>query len=242
MTTIPLVIAHRGASFDANENSASSITLARAFGADAIEIDVHRTRDGVIVVHHDEDLSRAAGDSRRLRDISFAELRAVRQVFPRDGATRVAEPILTLDEAIEHAAPLPLVVEIKAGDPDLEGFARAVTARLAAQPDRSHRVISFESPVVAAAEQSFDSARVGLIRNTEYGAEGWRDLLAAPGGLAVLSRRIVTAERVAALISTRKTVYVYALDDAESVRAFAALGVHGIISNRPDVARAALRS
>lgn len=240
--TAPFVIAHRGASHDANENAASAILEARRLGVEAIEIDVHAAKDGAIVVHHDEDLLRACGDSRRIADLRRDELEALRQAFGDErGIRRAPEPILFLDDAIALAAPIPLVVEIKRGSPDLAALTRAVVSRL--EPDRaSHRIISFESEVVTLALSLFDPARIGLIRNTEYGDDGWRDLLGPECGLAVLSRRIVTAERIDALLAARRDCFVYALDDEESVRRFARLGAAGIISNRPGVAIAALRT
>src|SRR5450759_1398239 len=51
-TSFPLVIAHRGASRDAPENTPAAFEAAIALGADAVELDVRRTADGVLVVHH----------------------------------------------------------------------------------------------------------------------------------------------------------------------------------------------
>ncbi len=239
----PFVIAHRGASFDANENAESAIRLAIAVGARAIEIDVHRTLDGVIVVHHDEDLMRSCSDPRFLRDLRYDEVAVLRQRF---APTREPEPILTLEEAHACAAPLPLVVEIKARDRDPLGFARAVAELLARletpsrPPERRSTIISFESEIVAEAARHHPAERVGLIRNTEYGEEGWRDLQTQPGGIAVMSSRIATSSRVAALREADKTVFCYALDDEESVLRHVAMGVEGILSNRPAIALSAL--
>lgn len=238
----PFVVAHRGASHDANENAASAILLARRLGVAAIEIDVHATADGEVVVHHDEDLSRSCGDPRRIADLTRAELSSLRQSFPDDrGIRRPEEPILSLDEALKLAAPVPLLVEIKAGSRDPIALTRRVASALRRTPDVPHRLISFERPIVEAAIAAFDPSRVGLVRNTEYGEEGWRDLLAPACGIAVLSRRIADAARIAALTAASRVPYVYALDDEASVVGFSAIGAKGIISNRPDVALAALR-
>ena len=68
-----VVVAHRGASRNAPENSMKAFRDAIEAGADVIELDVQETADGVIVVTHDRDLMRMAGDPRAIADISFAE-------------------------------------------------------------------------------------------------------------------------------------------------------------------------
>ena len=66
------VIAHRGASAAAPENTLAAFDLARRMGADAVELDVRRTRDGVLVVHHNPGLA----DGRHIRDTDAADLPA----------------------------------------------------------------------------------------------------------------------------------------------------------------------
>ena len=59
----PLVIGHRGASYDAPENTLAAFRLARDLGADAIEFDAKLSRDGVVVIHHDRTLDRTTDGS-----------------------------------------------------------------------------------------------------------------------------------------------------------------------------------
>ena len=66
-----LVIAHRGASGHAPENTLAAFRLALDMGAPAIELDVHLTRDHRLVVAHDDDLKRCAGDNRRLKNVDW---------------------------------------------------------------------------------------------------------------------------------------------------------------------------
>lgn len=236
----PFVIAHRGASRACNENSGSALRLAKSLGVRAIEIDVRRLRDGGIVVMHDDDLLRACGDARRVSEIDSQEWRTLTQSF---SPAFQREPVLTLQDAWQIAQPIPLVVEIKRDDdPDLGGFAQRVASFLAQQGDTQSTIISFESPAANAASDALGSARVGLIRNTEYGETAFADLLDSRCGIAVLSCRIVTPERISKLLAAGKSVYVYALDDESSIREHVAWGVTGIISNRPDVALQALAS
>lgn len=69
------IIAHRGASHDAPENTLASIGLAWEQGTDGVEIDVMLSRDGQIVLFHDEDLQRLAGVASKISDLTYTELR-----------------------------------------------------------------------------------------------------------------------------------------------------------------------
>lgn len=72
-----MIVAHRGASHDAPENTLPAFELAWAQGADAIEVDVHLSRDGEIVCMHDSDTQRVAGTKLVIRESTLAELRAL---------------------------------------------------------------------------------------------------------------------------------------------------------------------
>src|SRR5579863_8095472 len=89
----PLVIAHRGASADAPENTLAAFRLAREQGADAIELDVMRCATGEVVVFHDDDLQRYFGRPTLIRDLSFEDLRKL--------DVGRGEQIPTLDEVLK---------------------------------------------------------------------------------------------------------------------------------------------
>ena len=74
--TVPLVIAHRGASGTLPENTLPAYELAARQRADMIEIDLHRTRDGEMVVTHDEDLAGLGGRG-EIADATLAEIRSL---------------------------------------------------------------------------------------------------------------------------------------------------------------------
>ena len=71
------IVAHRGASFEAPENTLAAVELAWQLNADAVEIDVQLTRDGKLAVIHDPTLSRTAGIDRSVRDVDMSELRTI---------------------------------------------------------------------------------------------------------------------------------------------------------------------
>jgi phosphoglycerol transferase MdoB-like AlkP superfamily enzyme/glycerophosphoryl diester phosphodiesterase len=99
-----LVIAHRGDSLRLPENTSAAILSAFDAGADLVEIDIRRTRDGEVVVFHDDDLSRIAGRPGRVEDLRLADFLALdvgRWFAPAYADTRP----LTLERALELARP-----------------------------------------------------------------------------------------------------------------------------------------
>jgi len=97
-----LVTAHRGSSAEAPENTLSAIGLAIAQGTDWVEIDVQEARDGTLVLLHDHDLRRVAGDPRGVWELdqsALARLEAGAWFSPRFAG----EPIPTLAEVLDLA-------------------------------------------------------------------------------------------------------------------------------------------
>jgi glycerophosphoryl diester phosphodiesterase len=100
--------AHRGASARAPENSLAAFDIALADGANALELDVHRTGDGHFVVAHDPDGARAAGCNERIADLDLGEIRRW---------TAGGEPIPTLTELLDAFPDTPLSIDLKPDDP-----------------------------------------------------------------------------------------------------------------------------
>ena len=80
----PKIFAHRGASSYAPENTLPAFALATRQGADGIELDVHLTRDGQLVVIHDETLERTTNGSGWVKDHTLAQLQ---QLLPCGGGS-----------------------------------------------------------------------------------------------------------------------------------------------------------
>ena len=107
---LPLAIAHRGASDYRIENTLEAFALAAELGAEMWELDVRLSKDGVVVVCHDETLSRVAGNQLRIPDATWAEISAVE--LP--GKLRVTR----LEEVIEltRQTNSGLYIELKAAE------------------------------------------------------------------------------------------------------------------------------
>src|SRR5687768_10419957 len=93
------IIAHRGASFDAPENTLAAARLGWAQGAEALELDVQLTRDGELAVIHDEDAHRVAGVRLAVRDALWSDLAGL-DVGRWKGATFVGERIPRLGDML----------------------------------------------------------------------------------------------------------------------------------------------
>ena len=118
--------AHRGSRLRAPENTIPAFELAIAEGADGIELDVHLTADGRLVVRHDPDVTFPDGSTALIRDLTFDQVRGVDVGTEASGATRIPE----LVEVFELLAPTSLVlnVEVKNGPVLYQGIEDAVIA------------------------------------------------------------------------------------------------------------------
>lgn len=111
----PLVMGHRGAMGHRPENTMASFELAREMGADAVECDVHLSKDGHLIVMHDEAVDRTTNGHGAIADLTLAEIKQL------DAGTKYApeyagEPVPTLEELLTWAkGRLPVVIELKLG-------------------------------------------------------------------------------------------------------------------------------
>jgi glycerophosphoryl diester phosphodiesterase len=148
------LIAHRGACFEAPENSLEAFELAIGQGADRLELDVRATRDGVPVVCHDASTARTADLGLRVAESRLAELR---EVMLANG-----EPVPTLEEVCELArGRIPLDVELKDGRAATVTAVLALLARYELVTDAL--VTSFEEPPLLALRRGGYRGRLGLV-------------------------------------------------------------------------------
>lgn len=107
------ITAHRGDSSEAPENTIPAFKAAIDSGADWIELDVGVTKDGILVVLHDEDLKRVAGDSRKIGELTFEEVRRL-DVGSRFGPSFSGIGIPSLEEVLDYCkGRIMLNIEIK---------------------------------------------------------------------------------------------------------------------------------
>ncbi len=246
----PLVVAHRGASAYAPENTVAAFELARDQGADMFELDVQETRDHHLVLMHDTTLGRTTDAEEvfpgrapwRVGDLTLAEIRKLdagsrfsrKAWFSRKHA---GEPVPTLGEALRamRGSGLGLLLEIK--EPRLyPGIEARVAEEIGRDPAWRGRVVV----------QSFDWDSMrrfhGLMPGVPIGLLGTPRIAELPG-LARFADQInppyadVTEDYVRRVHRLRMKVLAWTVDDPAAVRRLIGAGVDGVITNRPDVVR-----
>lgn len=244
----PLVFAHRGGCALGPENTLAAFDLAMAAGADGLELDVHLSADGVVVVHHDRTLDRTTAASGPVAALTAAALSRIdagysfrdRDSFPfRNQGIGVP----TLAEVLRRYPDVPLIVEMKVDSTEM-GAAVAREVRLAGAAERVCAA-GYGSRSAAAARAALPEmassachAEVRLavyrtwarwpVRRGEYGGYQVPEL---NGRTRIVSRRFIAdAHRVGL------KVQVWTVDDEADMRRLLAWGVDGLISNRPDLA------
>jgi glycerophosphoryl diester phosphodiesterase len=158
-----MVIAHRGHSSAAPENTLSAVRKAIESGADYAEVDVQETGDGVVVLLHDRDLKRVAGDPRRIEDLSFDEVRKL-NVGSWFGTAFAGERVPTLAEVINLCrGRIKLNIELKFYGPDRR-MAREVARHIHEQDFESDCLVtSFNYDALVEVKKHNPRLRTGLI-------------------------------------------------------------------------------
>lgn len=217
--SVPLIIAHRGASADAPENTLDAFRLAITQGADGVECDLRLSADSAIVLSHDDSLWRTHDDPRAIADVTAADLFEYRI------------PTLSSMLAVVWGA-VPLInLELKeAVPPDL--LAETIGSRTG-----SIVLSSFSADILATLRDDLpDIPRWFLAhRGTEATLHEAREL-----GCAALHvwHRTTTPRFIAHASRAGFPVYVWTLDDPRRAIVLAGRGVAGITTNTPGKLRA----
>lgn len=217
------IMGHRGAPREEPENTRRSLRRALEIGVDAVEVDVHLSRDGRVVVIHDDTVDRTTNGHGRVRDLTFAELRKL------DAGK--GERLPSLEEVIDLVrGRAHLVVEVK--DPEAGLPVLRIFQEREIFPDA--HVISFWHPLVKALKEQEPRLRTGvLLVGCPVDPAGMAR--AAKAEALVLNYAYVTPELVAAAHAHGLLVYVWNIDDLETLKAYLPLNLDGIGTNRPDV-------
>jgi len=218
-----LIMGHRGAAAYEPENTLRSIRAALAMGVAAVEVDVQLTRDGELAVIHDPTVDRTTNGKGRVRDFTLAELKKL------DAGKGEAIPSLA-EVVAEVAGRAHLVVEVK--DPEatsaLLGFfqARDIFAHT--------HVISFWHPVVKVLKEKEPRLRTGVLL-VGCPVDPVGVARAALAEALVLHYGYVTPDLVNTAHAGGLLVYVWNIDDVETLKPYLKMNLDGIGSNRPDV-------
>ena len=247
------IIAHRGASHDAPENTLAAVNLGWKRNADAVEVDVFLSKDNRIVAIHDKNTKRTTGHDGLVREMTWPELRKLEAGGWKDREYK-GEPIPLLSDIL---ATVPegkyLVIEIKCGPEIIQPLAGFLKKAKVAPSNTA--IISFSFNVVAAAKKQFPKRAVYYLSSIKQNKNSgrWEPSVeslvkkARTAGLNGLSLgnmgsqgAVSNKSLVDYLRQMRKETaardlgfYVWTVDSPKMGKLLADLGLDGITTNRP---------
>ena len=219
--TQPLVIAHRGASAVEPENTLAAFRAAAGQGADGVELDVHATLDGEIVVLHDPSIMGLPIAQARMRDLAQLKL-------PN------GEPLPTLAQALDVIGPLKAFVEVKVLDPRWDDRLLEILDR--GPNPAGYAVHSFAFHVVRRLAEKRPTLPCGIL--SEVATRSPKQTLVDAKATTLWQERGSLDE---ALIKTvhglGASIIAWTVDDAAEMERLVRWGIDGICTNHPERGR-----
>ncbi len=240
----PLILAHRGGGHEAPENSPAAFAALRALGVRHVETDAHLTRDGRVVLNHDDTVDRTYEATGAIRDMTWAELETLRG--------REGERMLLLEEALETFPDMYFNIDAKS-----EEVARPLVEMIRAHEALDRVLVASFSErrlvrLRRAEPRLVTSLGVGAVARMVAAAQtalpsgAWRvpgpsqgvwavQVPEKMGPLAVVDRRFVaTCHRAGC------AVHVWTVNEAEDMHRLLDMGVDGLVTDCPTLARKVL--
>ena len=223
----PLVIAHRGASGFATGNSLAAFRAARDKGADAVELDIHATADGALVVHHDEMIGP--------HHVAHCRFEEVRHHLLANG-----EPVPTLEEALQAIHPdMTALVEVKSLDPRYDETLLHMFDH--APAPHNVAVHAFDHRIVRRLGEKRPTLHRGVL-SASYPVHPVRCMEDADASVLWQQWKHVDEALLEAVHGAGMLVYVWTVDDPQQMRWLLEMGVDGLCTDYPDRAREAVDS
>lgn len=243
----PFIVAHRGASHDAPENTLPAFQLAWKQGADAIEGDFHLTKDGKIICIHDYDTKRVAGTKLIVKDSTLEQLQALdagkwfRAEFKGTRLPTFAEVAATVPDGRKF------YVEVKCGPEIVPALLRGI---IESGLDVSQIVvISFNAPVIRELKKQAPGFKACWLSSfekkspldpaTDQVIATLRDIKA--DGFSSKADARMDAAYIAAIRKAGFEYHCWTVDDPLVGKRFLELGAQSITTNRPAFLRAELK-
>jgi glycerophosphoryl diester phosphodiesterase len=231
------IIAHRGFSKKAPENTLSSVSLAFQNPVDYVEIDVHLSRDGIPVVIHDAVLGRTApeANSQRITEMTLDRIQKL-DVGSWFDASFKGEKIPTLEDILElDFGNSGLMIEIKKGHspikPLVTAVGKVVRNALKKHPEKKILIGSFSFQVLKEMQLQFPALPlIGIIEDFNHLA----DVNSIVFSRLALWHKLLTPSLLKTLQNKNTKVWTFTVDDPLAAKSLHEMGVHGIITNDPE--------
>ena len=246
----PLVIAHQGGEGLRPSNTMAAFENAVALGVDVLEMDVHASKDGVLVVMHDDTVDRTTGGNGRLQDLTLAEIQQLDagyywtndegQTYPYRGQ---GITVPTLEEIFAAFPDMPMNIEIKQQEPSivqpfcdlLDQYDRRQTVLIASFHPETMVEFREKCPGVAT---SMTEPEIRLFFGLNLAFLG--RLYEPPGEAFQVPEysgdlHVVTPRFVNGAHGRNVDVHVWTVNDPADMQRLLDLGVDGLITDRPDL-------
>jgi glycerophosphoryl diester phosphodiesterase/endonuclease/exonuclease/phosphatase family metal-dependent hydrolase len=248
------IVGHRGASWDAPENTVASVKLAWEQKADAAEFDVYLSKDGKIVVLHDKTLKRTAGIDKAVTELTASEL-GLMEVGRWKGDRFAGERLPMLEDVLATVpAGKRVFIEVKCGPeivPELDRVLKAGKLK----PEQT-AIIAFSADVIAASKKARPdlkaywvvgiAPRKGRNGQPDTPAPKAEELIATAKKISAdgldlsATPEILTAEYAKAIRDAGLPLLVWTVNDVSLARKMLAVGAVGLTTDRPAWLRARL--
>lgn len=243
MQKIPLIIAHRGESYDAPENTLASVNLAWERGADAVEIDIRLSKDNQVVVFHDKTTRRIGGRNELVKNQTLQELKNLDAGLWKSEKFK-NERIPSLKEVLETVlVNKKLIIEIKSSKKIIPFLIHDLkTSNL---ENSQIEIISFKYDVLKELKTKLPKITMFYLADLDY---SWMTKVFSPpvekliemveqaklNGLNVWAGKLLTEKFICTVKWKKLLLYVWTVNDLDYAKNLAELGIDGITTDRAE--------
>lgn len=236
-----LLVAHRGESFDAPENTLESVNLAWANNVKKVEVDIHLTLDNQVIVAHDKDTFRTSKIKKVLADTNYADLKKLDVGVFKKPWKNIRIPLL---QEILDTVPgdCTLIIEIKS-DKKIIPFLKTILEK-EQNKNINIEIISFGYDTISLAKETFNSTKCLWLLDLDYywwnfiiGIRSKRLLeklkFAKLDGANLYAGVLANQKFVKRLVNNDYLVYVWTVNKPEIAKKYIEWGATGITTDRP---------
>jgi glycerophosphoryl diester phosphodiesterase len=215
----PRILAHRGASGHALENSLAAFNAARKLGANGVELDIHATADGTLIVHHDPELPGRGA----IATLTSSEIETL--------VLSNGEPMPTLPQVLEALGGLEVWIEVKALPASVD---RLLLAAIDGSPTPGRCAVhSFDHRIIARLGSLRPGLRRGIL-SASYPLDPAGPMVMAGATALWQEWRLIDAELIEAIHRRGGEVIAWTVNDPATARQLGALGVDALCGNYPE--------
>ena len=230
------IMAHRGSSSAAPENTMAAFRQAIADGADWIELDVQETADGEVVVLHDSDFMKLAGDKLKIWDATMDDLKNI-DIGSRFAPQFKEERVPTLGEVLDECkGKIRINIELKYYGHEKQLELRVVNVVESRDMASEIVVMSLKIDGVKKLKALRPNWKVGLLMSVSAG-----DVRKIEADFLAINASFASSSFVRAAHASGKDVYVWTVNDATTMSTMISRGVDGLLTDKPALARGVLQ-